>query len=111
MLTGQTNFFLKIDEVIGLVDKEELQSASLQVVSSKVDLLNFIQWPLKVDYSSILSKWSTVKEVDMTCRHIETTFDHFRYCNKFTFFWKNCFFVRCWHICQTENHEYTLTLS
>ena len=38
----------KIDEVVGLINQEDLQRTSSQVVATEVDLTQLCQWPLEI---------------------------------------------------------------
>lgn len=42
------HLFLKVEEVIGLVDEEDLQSRAAQVVTPQVDLSDLREGPLEV---------------------------------------------------------------
>lgn len=42
------HLFLKVEEVIGLVDEEDLQSRAAQVVTPQVDLPDLREGPLEV---------------------------------------------------------------
>lgn len=42
------HLFLKVKEVVCLVDEEDLQSRATQVISSQVDLSDLSQGPLEV---------------------------------------------------------------
>jgi len=78
--------FLKVDEAIALIDKEELEGTTTKVVSSEVNLSQFGKMPLEVLRLTSLSARSLIKEVDVTCGDFQLTFHHFHHRHQLTFF-------------------------
>ncbi len=66
----------KIEEVVGLICKEEFKGTASQVVASQMDLLQLREAPLEVDALAFAVTQAGVPKTDSGAGHFETTLDH-----------------------------------
>lgn len=81
---------LEVEEIIGLINEEDLESTSPKIVPAEMYFPEFRQGQFEVMWLGVsITDWRAINKVDCSRRHLHSTFDLLHDCYQFTVFFHN----------------------